>query len=117
VISSFGKLARGGRDARIICDIDLQKGRFPAFLRDLIRRFATGVLIAGADEDMKSLSRELTRDFIANPLIRPVINTVFIRGDSIILNQPGRPHSRLATGPSALAVDWRAIPLRRAIFS
>ena len=71
VISSFGKLARGSSDACILCDIDLQKGRFPAFLRDLIRRFATGVLITRADEDVKFLSRELTRDFIANSLIRP----------------------------------------------
>jgi hypothetical protein len=41
VISSFGKLTRGDRDASIICDIDLQKDRFPASRRDLIRRFAT----------------------------------------------------------------------------
>jgi hypothetical protein len=28
------------------------------------------ILITRTDEDVKSLSRELTRDFIANPLIR-----------------------------------------------
>src|SRR6266508_5548157 len=70
MIGSFGKLACGGGDARIICNIHLQKDRLPAFLRDLICRFATGVPIPGADEDLKSLSRELTRDLVANPLIR-----------------------------------------------
>jgi hypothetical protein len=70
VIGSFRKLARGGRDARIICDIDLQKRRFPASLRDLSHRFLTGIPITRTDEDLKSLSRELTRDFIANPFIR-----------------------------------------------
>ena len=55
MIGSFGKLERGTGDARIIHNIDLQKGRFSASLCDLIRRFATGALIARADEDLKSL--------------------------------------------------------------
>ena len=69
MIGNFSKLTRGPDDARVICDIDLQEGRFFPCLGDLIRRFATGVLITRSDEDVKPLSRELARDFIANPLI------------------------------------------------
>ena len=70
MIGSFGKLARSSSDTRIICNVDLQKCRLPAFPRNLSRRFATGVPVPSAEENLKSLSRELTRHLIANPFIR-----------------------------------------------
>jgi hypothetical protein len=69
MIGSFGKLARSSSDARIICNVDLQKGRLPGFPRDLSHRFATGVPVPSPNEDLKSLSRELTRHLVANPFI------------------------------------------------
>src|ERR1044071_2304519 len=70
MIGSFGKLPPSSSDARVICNVDLQKGCLPAFPRDLSHRFATGVPVPSADEDLKSLSRELTRHLVANPFIR-----------------------------------------------
>ena len=57
MIGSFGELARSGGDARIICDIDLQKGRFFSCLGDLIRRFATGVLITRMPSEWNTSSK------------------------------------------------------------
>jgi hypothetical protein len=70
MIGGFGELARGIGDACIICDVDLQQVRLPAFLRDLIRRLATGITVPRTDENLKSFSRELTRYLVANPLVR-----------------------------------------------
>jgi hypothetical protein len=70
MIGSFGKLARSSSDTRIICNVDLQKGRLP---RLSSRISATALRPASRfrapDEDLKSLSRELTRHLVANPFI------------------------------------------------
>src|SRR5437016_13144585 len=70
MISGFCKLAPGAGDARIISDIDFQKGRFPAVLQDLIHGLEAGFAIPRADEYMKSLSCKLTRDLVTNSLVR-----------------------------------------------
>src|SRR5436190_23963587 len=70
MIGGFCKLAPGTGDARIISDIDLQKGRFPAVLQDLIHSSEAGFAIPRADEHIKSLSCKLTGDLITNSLVR-----------------------------------------------
>src|SRR5262245_17073926 len=118
MIDRFGKLACGGSDAGVICDIDLQKGRFPAFLRDLIRSLATGVRISRTDKDLKPCSYKQTGYLIANPSIRPCDQRcLHARRFDITLVRRDRRHSHLPRGPPALAVDWTAIPPRHAIFS
>src|SRR5215510_10582597 len=106
MIDCFRKLACGGSDAGVICDIDLQKGRFPAFLRDLIRSLATGIRVSRTDKDLKPFSYKLTGYLIANPFIRPCDQRCFhARRFDITLLRRERRHSRPATAPSALAVD------------
>ena len=70
MIGGFCELARRGDDARIICDIDLQKGRFPALLPNLIHSLETCFAIPRTDEHMKPLFCKLTCNLVANPLIR-----------------------------------------------
>jgi hypothetical protein len=43
----------------------------------------TGIPITRTDEDLKSLSRKLTRYLVAIPLFAPVTNAVFMRVDAI----------------------------------
>ena len=69
MIGSLRKRASCNSNAWIICNIDLQKDRLSAFLRDLSHRFLTVLPITRTDEDLKSLSRELTRYLVANPFI------------------------------------------------
>src|SRR5436853_585438 len=64
------EVTRSGGHARTLGDINLQKRRLPALLRDLICRFATSRTVPRTDENVKSLFRELAGDLAPDAFVR-----------------------------------------------
>ena len=70
MILDVGEFTRSGCDAVIVGNVYFQKCRLAAFLCDLLRRFATSLCIACTYKHVKSFGRELSRDFVADALVR-----------------------------------------------
>ena len=69
MILDLREFTRRGCDAIAVGNVYFQKRRLAAWLRDLLRRFATSLFIPRTYKRVKSFGRELSRPFLTNAFI------------------------------------------------
>src|SRR5438128_2101671 len=69
MICAFRELTRGSSRTSAVRNIDLQKARLSALLRDLICCFTACIAVPRTYEHVKSFHCELTRNFVTDSLI------------------------------------------------